>query len=104
MSYVYPLNFSLFLEDLNEPSYKIDRMFTQLLNIKDFSAKVKGIILGDFLDSGYPEQLDELFVEISERLNIPVLGGFKITHEKEKITLPIGMRAVIEGNKLCIKR
>ena len=79
-------------------------MFTQLLNINKFTSRVKGIILGDFLGSGYPEQLDELFAEISNKLNIPVLGGFKITHEKEKITLPIGMRATITENKVLINR
>lgn len=94
--------FIFFAEDLNEPVYKIDKMFTQLLNIDKFRINVKGIILGDFLDSGYPEQLDELFKEIADKLNIPVLGGFKITHEKDKITIPYGKDAKIESDKLII--
>lgn len=95
-------DFIFFAEDLNEPVYKIDKMFTQLLHISDFRTRAKGIILGDFLDSGYPEQLDELFAEIGHTLNIPVLGGFKITHETDKITIPYGQTAKIEGNKLII--
>lgn len=95
-------DFIFFTEDLNEPVYKIDKMFTQLLNIDKFRRNLKGIILGDFLDSGYPEQLDELFREIAEKLNIPVLGGFKITHEKEKITVPYGKTGMIKGNTLLI--
>ena len=39
----------LFLEDINEPPYKIDRMFNQLRLNKVFK-KVKGIILGSFVD------------------------------------------------------
>lgn len=95
-------DFIFFAEDLNEPVYKVDKMFTQLLNITDFNNRVKGIILGDFLDSGYPEQLDELFTEIGNDLNIPVLGGFKITHESDKITVPYGKIGRIENDKLII--
>ena len=92
-----------FAEDLNEPVYKIDRMFTQLMNIKKFRHNVKGIILGDFLDSGYPEQLEELFNEISNELNIPVISGFKITHNTDKITIPIGKQGIIDNDTLFIK-
>ena len=95
-------DFIFFAEDLNEPVYKIDKMFTQLLNMSEFRNKIKGIILGDFLDSGYPDQLDELFTDIGEILNIPVLGGFKITHDSDKITIPYGKSAKIENNRLII--
>ncbi len=92
-----------FTEDLNEPVYKIDRMFTQLMNIKKFRHNVKGIVLGDFLDSGYPEQLEELFAEISNELNIPVISGFKITHNTDKITIPVGKQGIIDNKTLFIK-
>lgn len=92
--------FIFFAEDLNEPVYKIDKMFTQLLNMEIFRQNVRGIVLGDFLDCGYPEQLDELFTDIAKRLEIPVLGGFKITHESDKITIPYGAFARIKDNEL----
>ncbi len=95
-------DFIFFTEDLNEPVYKIDKMITQLFNIDSFKKNVKGLILGDFLDSGYPEQLDELFSEIGVKYNIPVLGGFKITHEKDKITVPYGKKGRINGDTLFI--
>lgn len=95
-------NFIFFAEDLNEPVYKIDKMFTQLLNIDKFRNNIKGLILGDFLESGYPEQLKELFVEIGNKLNIPVLGGFKITHESDKITIPYGCKSYIEATRFII--
>ena len=95
-------DFIFFAEDLNEPVYKIDRMFTQLLNIDKFRQNVKGLILGDFLDSGYPEQLDELFCDIAKNLNIPAIGGFKITHNKDKITVPYGRYAKIDGETFTV--
>lgn len=83
-------DFIFFTEDINEPVYKIDKMMHQLLDIKEFRMKVKGIIFGDFIDRGYPQQINTLFEEIAKELNIPVLGGFKITHNKDKITIPYG--------------
>ena len=83
--------FIFFTEDLNEPVYKIDRSFRQLLNIEQFRKNVSAIILGDFLGTEeYKDQLDILFNEIAQELNIPVCSGYQITHAKTKITVPIG--------------
>lgn len=85
--------FIFFAEDLNENAYKIDKMFTQLLNIEKFRKNLQGIILGDFLDAGNKKYLDELFCELGAKYRIPILSGFKITHAREKITLPYGATA-----------
>lgn len=95
-------DFIFFAEDLNEPVYKIDRMFQQLLNIEKFRSKCKGIVLGDFLDVDKPEWLEEYFEELAQELNVPVAGGFKITHAQDKITIPVGKRSYLHGNKLVI--
>ena len=95
-------NFVFFAEDLNEQVYKIDKMFQQLINIDNFRQNCKGIVLGDFLDCGNEEWLQEYFEELANRLEIPIAGGFKITHEREKITVPIGRQAKLAGNKLVI--
>ena len=91
-------DFIFFAEDLNEPAYKIDKMFTQLFNIEKFSKNCKGIVLGDFLNVDNEEWLNDLFYSFT----IPTVGGFKITHSEEKITLPIGKRAKLEGQILNI--
>ena len=95
-------DFIFFAEDLNEPVYKIDKMFQQLINIETFRKNCKGIILGDFLDCGDDIWLEEYFTELAERLEIPVVGGYKITHEKDKITLPIGRSAEICDARLRV--
>lgn len=95
-------NFIFFAEDINEPAYKIDRMFQQLFNLKKFQNNCKGIILGDFLDVDNSDWLQKYFKELSNRLIIPIVGGFKITHESEKITLPIGKFAQINEKTLVI--
>ena len=95
-------DFIFFAEDLNEPVYKIDKMFQQLINIPQFIKYCKGIALGDFLDTDNQLWLEEYFKEMSVKLDLPVCGGFKITHAAEKITLPIGKSANLENNKLII--
>ncbi|MBR1680937.1 LD-carboxypeptidase [bacterium] len=91
--------FIFFAEDLNEPVYKIDKMFTQLLNINEFKENIQGLILGDFLRVDDKNYLEDLFKELAQNLNIPVLGGFKITHKKDKLTIPVGANAKIKDNK-----
>ena len=95
-------HFIFFAEDLNEPVYKIDRMFQQLLNINKFVKNCKGIILGDFLDVDNEEWLEEYFNELAQITEVPMVGGYKISHNEEKITLPIGKFAQINENKLII--
>ena len=95
--------FIFFAEDLNEPVYKIDKMFTQLINIEKFKHNINGLILGDFLKCGDKQLLESFFKELSKELNIPVLGGFKITHNKNKLTVPIGSNAKIINDKLIFE-
>ena len=81
-------------------TYKLDKMFTQLFNIEKFRKNITGIILGDFLDCGYPEQFDEFIKAIAEQNNLPAYGGFKITHEHDKITVPYGKTANMANGNL----
>lgn len=95
-------DFVFFTEDLNEPAYKIDKMMSQLLNIDEFKNRLKGIVLGDFLDIDNTDWLNEIFTEIGNNLKIPVYNGFKITHAEDKIALPYGANAKMCENKLTL--
>lgn len=95
--------FIFFAEDLGEDVYKIDKMMTQLLNIPDFSKNLQGIVLGDFLDISSKKDFDDLFFEIGKKINKPIIKGFKITHAKEKITVPYGAKAKISTEDCVLK-
>ena len=96
--------FIFFAEDLNEPVYKIDRSFRQLLNIDKFKQNVCAIVLGDFLGiDEHKEQLDTLFNEIAQELNIPVYGGYQITHAQTKVTVPIGAIGQLNDGVLDVR-
>ena len=89
----------LFVEDLNEPVYKIDKMFTQLFNLNSIKNNVKGIAIGEFQNIDNPSLLSELFGEISNKYKIPVCSGFKITHGEIKDTIPVGVQSLFEAEK-----
>lgn len=95
--------FIFFIEDLNEPVYKIDKMITQLLNVPNFRKNVSGIAFGEFIDVDNKDYLDELFQEVSNELNVPSCGGFKISHSKDKITFPVGAKAMLSAGKGVLK-
>lgn len=91
-------------EDINESVYKIDKMFTQLLNIKQFKNHLAGIVLGDFSGIDNDVYFHNFFTELASELKIPVIGGLKFGHEPDKQTFPIGAKVVLstDAGKICI--
>lgn len=92
----------LFLEDVNEHPYRIERMLMQLLDAGILSNQ-SAILLGGFSayrlydnDRGYT--LETAIEAIIKRLpeSIPVLVGLPFGHQAEKITLPVGAQAHIQ--------
>jgi muramoyltetrapeptide carboxypeptidase len=92
----------LFLEDVNEHPYRIERMLMQLLDA-GILANQSAILLGGFSayrlhdnDRGYA--LETAIEAINQRLpeNIPVLTGLPFGHQAEKLTLPVGAHAHIQ--------
>lgn len=90
--------FIFFAEDLNEPVYKLDKMFTQLLNIEEFRKNISGIVFGEFLDIDNDEWLNSLQKEIVQELKVPAISGLKISHAREKLTIPIGIESAISND------
>lgn len=92
----------LFLEDVNEHPYRIERMLMQLLDAGILSNQ-SAILLGGFSayrlydnDRGYT--LESAIEAISKRLpdNIPILTGLPFGHQAEKLTLPVGAKSHIQ--------
>ena len=89
----------LFLEDVNEHPYRIERMFMQLLDANMLSNQ-SAILLGGFSayrlydnDRGYT--LERAIEAIRERLpeEVPILTGLPFGHQSNKLTLPVGATA-----------
>lgn len=86
----------LFLEDVAEKPFRIDRMLMQLKlagKLKD----VRGIILGEMKDCAQSANqdytLEEVMLRIVGELGVPVAYGLRSGHvTKGNITLPIGVK------------
>ena len=78
----------LFLEEINEDLYRIDRMLLQLKYAGKLSAAA-GIVLGDFTPH-CPEDLVQTLNDIIKPLNIPYITGFPCGHCSPTLTLPLG--------------
>jgi len=94
----------LFIEDVGEKPYRIDRMLTQLLFSTDIS-KASGIILGVFKDCDVDPGTDgsltllETIKDRLEPLGLPLFYGFSFGHIKDMCTLPIGIEAKFDMSK-----
>ncbi|MCB9890199.1 MAG: LD-carboxypeptidase [Planctomycetes bacterium] len=87
----------LFLEDVGEAPYRIDRMLTQLSQARVFE-KCAGVILGDFhvprTELGHEDaRVIAIFRDRLTRLKVPVAHGFAFGHRPRSLTLPFGVRA-----------
>ncbi|POA29807.1 MULTISPECIES: LD-carboxypeptidase [unclassified Pseudomonas] len=78
----------LFIEDVNEPIYRIDRLLTHLRLAGKLST-LRGVLVGDVagVDS---DALAKLLKQTFEPLRIPVLAGWRSGHCDPNLTLPMG--------------
>ena len=91
----------LFLEDIGENVYRIDRMLSQLKNA-GILAQVRGIVLGSFTaipDDTPNRDLMEVMGEYFLPLGVPVLAGFPFGHVSPKVTLPMGAGVRLDAGK-----
>jgi len=89
----------LFMEDVGEQPYRIDRMLTQLCQSVDLR-QLTGIALGVFEDCN-PKTTDtqSLITVLKDRLGdlkIPVIYGLSFGHIRDQFTLPIGIEAELD--------
>ncbi len=81
-------NIILFLEDLNEPMYKIDKMLYEIYRSEKLKGKINGIIFGDFYFE--KDEILPLLKQYSLLFDVPSFLTFDITHKNRNITIPYG--------------
>ncbi len=90
----------VFMEDIGEKPYRIDRLLTQLLQGSNLN-KAAGILLGQFEDcEAKPGDNSLTLLEtLHDRLGplgIPVAYGMPFGHISDMVTLPLGIEAVLD--------
>lgn len=92
----------LFLEDIGEEPYRIDRMLVQLRNTR-ILGRSAAILTGQFTDC-VPEDkskpsltVDQLLSEAASSTRRPLLAHLPFGHENPKMTIPLGIRARVDA-------
>lgn len=91
----------LFLEDVGEHPYRVERMLYQLLHAGILSRQ-RAILLGAFTeyqlnanDAGY--DLAAAIAHVRERVAVPIYTGLPFGHVPDKLTLPVGGQCEVEA-------
>lgn len=97
----------LFLEDIGEKPYRLDRMLTQLLNAGIFR-EVAGVAVGVNRDCEDPSAAEakefrqssaHVLEERLSSLRVPVVTCLPFGHVAINATIPVGARARLDGDK-----
>ena len=88
----------LFMEEVGESLHNIDRMFNAL-ELHGVMENVKGVILGEFVDSGTDlnyETTEEMLSKYLKKYNIPVLCGFPAGHDDVNVPIVMGAKVKMD--------
>jgi muramoyltetrapeptide carboxypeptidase len=98
-------NCVLFIEDIGEEPYKIDRNLAQLKQAGILNS-LNGLIVGSFIDCVDERSstftLNEIFQHYFTDLLCPVIYAFPYGHGLKKVSLPIGVKARLNGRQNTI--
>jgi muramoyltetrapeptide carboxypeptidase len=98
----------LFLEDVNEHPYRVERMLLQLQQAGVLAAQ-KAVVLGSFnawrkspLDRGY--SLKTAITHLRSVCTTPILTGLPFGHQPTVVTMPVGRRIdlVVQGREALL--
>jgi muramoyltetrapeptide carboxypeptidase len=86
----------LFLEDVGEYLYNIDRMLLQLKRAGKLD-KLAGLVIGGFTDNKdterpFGKEVHEIIHDQVKDYDYPICFGFPVSHEKENYALKVGGR------------
>jgi len=98
----------LFLEDVDEPVYSMDRMLTQL-SLGGVLRRLAGVVFGQCARCSAPGAASGSFT-LSDVLNrhlrplgVPAFSGAMIGHIANQVSLPVGVRAEIDADQGTIR-
>jgi muramoyltetrapeptide carboxypeptidase len=93
----------LFLEDVGEPAYRVDRMLLQLRR-SGLLEGVVGLALGRFTDApdGDDPPVDAVLAELAEGLGVPAVADLPFGHSEHNCTLPVGGAALLDADAAAL--
>lgn len=90
----------LFIEDINEPLYRVDRLLTHL-RLSGTLGKLRGVLVGDVAGVEVPA-LERLLRQVFEPWRVPVLSGWRSGHCDPNLTLPMGALVKLDASNQAL--
>jgi muramoyltetrapeptide carboxypeptidase len=92
----------LFLEDIDEEPYRIDRMLTQL-RLTGVFERCAGVVLGHWTrcepkDPDRSLTLAQVFSDVIAPARKPTITGFQAGHSTPTLSFPLGVEAVLDAD------
>jgi muramoyltetrapeptide carboxypeptidase len=93
----------LVIEDVGEPTYRIDRMLRQLA-LSGALSRLAGIAFGQFTegsatDDAASRALDVVLREAADIAGVPAVAGIPLGHISDQWTIPLGARAELDADR-----
>ena len=93
----------LFIEEIGEYAYHIDRMLYSLKRA-DYFENCKGLIVGQISDvkkntTDFGRSINEIILDILDEYNFPILFDFPAGHEKTNFPIILGRKVILDVSK-----
>jgi muramoyltetrapeptide carboxypeptidase len=101
-------NAILFMEDIGETPYRLDRFLTHL-DLANRLQKIQGLILGSFSDDNRKKNramqraVHKRVAELLQETDIPIWANFPVGHANQNLTLPFGAEVEMDSSKNMLK-
>lgn len=95
----------LFVEDVDESVYRVDRLITQL-KLAGILEQINGFIFGrctECASGANSLPLEQIFDDHIKPLGIPAFYGAMISHEPKNVTIPVGLPAEMDADTLTFR-
>ena len=96
----------LVVEDIGEPTYRVDRMLRQLA-LSGALATLSGLAVGQLTNGSDPGDatsgaLDEVLREAADVAGVPAVAGIPLGHVADQWTIPLGVRAELDADRCAL--
>ena len=91
----------LFIEEVSEKPYRIDRMLSQMKMAAVFQG-IKGVAVGSFEGCGPEDMIDEILIDVFGEFQVPVMTGVEAGHGKHNFSLSFGTNAFLDAGECLL--
>ncbi|MEA2060329.1 MAG: LD-carboxypeptidase [Thermodesulfobacteriota bacterium] len=91
----------LFMEEVSEKPYRIDRMLSQMKMAGVFQG-IKGVAAGSFEACGREDMLEEILIDVFDEFQVPVITGVEAGHGKHNFSLSFGTKAFLDAEQCLL--